>query len=84
MKGGDYDAVVFWVWAGEAWGSVKMWNARVVELWKETLERPFSIVRVVRWKTLVRTRPSGLRKDSMVADIWITRIFDNMWVRIGK
>ena len=52
-------------------GTVNMWNALgeagLLSLWNETLERPFSIVRVVRWETLVRTGPAGLRKDNITA-----------------
>jgi hypothetical protein len=47
-----------------------LWEEGLVSVWKETLERPFSIVRVVIWETLVRTGPAGLRKDNIVAGIW--------------
>lgn len=39
----------------------------VGSLWKETLERPSSIVKVERWETLVRTGSAALRKDNIVA-----------------
>jgi len=59
---------------GSQGGTVKMWNALrdegFLSLWNETLDRPLSIVRVVRWETLVRAGPAGLRNDNIVTSNW--------------
>jgi hypothetical protein len=56
------------------------WEEGLVSLWKETLEHPFSIVRVVRRETLVGTGPAGLRKDNIVAGAF----GDGIWYYIAE
>jgi hypothetical protein len=44
-------------------------STRLGSLLNETLERPFSILNVERWATVVRGRSGALRKRSIIADI---------------